>query len=369
MITNPATYDFTPLLAAITASGDEENLSLNPCLPFITGKAMGWPVTALLFEVNQTPVAWFAVLHTGKEWFSLPHYNNGAFWFDESGFNNLISKNQHPHIDKRTFFELFILGGDGFDGSPKEDRLLIISPEPDKLNATAPLKTENERITQRSFSILSENYLSHKVDSSLKLAGSEETQCSLLHTGVRRKINKARKNGISIQTGGIELLKDFYSVYRRKIHELGSFGLPEDFFSLLLKDYQHGIIRIMIARHRGKVVGGALLMTTGGYAENPWFATLERHNRLYVSYLLHWEMIKTAIEAGCHTYSFGYSTRESGVHRYKQQWGTTDRTIFLNSTGPISDKLSKKQYLRSIIKRLPYSLIKKLDTYIAQRHY
>ncbi|MBW6499388.1 MAG: GNAT family N-acetyltransferase [Bacteroidales bacterium] len=369
MPSNPQSYNFTPLLSAIGESGDKDNLSLNPCLPFITGKAMGWPVTALLFEVNETPVAWFAALHNGKEWFSLPHYNNGAFWFDETRFNTLTGNDQQAHTDKRAFFEQFILNGAWFTSGPAEDQFIIINLDRDNLSSSLPLHKANERITQRSFSVLAENKLSHKVDSSLKLKSTGQDQFSVFTAGVRRKINKAVKNGISLQTGGIELLSDFYPVYRRKIHELGSFGLPESFFSLLLKEYTHGTIKVLIARHHGKVIGCALLMTSGRYAENPWFATLEKHNHLYVSYLLHWEMIKTAIEAGCHTYSFGYSTRNSGVHHYKQQWGTNDKTIFLNSTLPVSDKLSKKQYLRSIIRHLPQRLMQQLDTFIAQHYY
>jgi hypothetical protein len=80
-------------------------------------------------------------------------------------------------------------------------------------------------------------------------------------------------------------------------------------------------------------------------------------------------MIKQSIAAGCSLYSFGYSTNESGTHRYKQQWGVTDRIIYLNSSEEITDRLAKKQYLRRIIKLIPMPLVRCFDRFIAGRYY
>jgi len=367
---NPLIYDFSRLLSSMQASGEADNLSLNPCLPGITGKVMHWPVISLLFEINHKPIAWFAALHTGKEWFSLPHFNNGAYWFHEKEFNTATGNGQKEGCNKRSFYNHFILSGEWFNTIPTVDRLLIISLDEEDMNRAENLpNTKATSIKVRDNTVLSEHRLSHKVDSQLELKNTGEQQLASLPSAVRRKINKATRNGISIQTGGAELLSTYYAVYRKKIHELGSFALPFGFFELLLKEYNHGDIRLMIAYDKDKPIGCAVLMTFGHYAENPWFATLKSHNQLYVSYLLHWEMIKYAINAGCSIYSFGYSTMHSGVHHYKQQWGATDKPIHLNSNHPVSDKLEKKQYLRSIIKRLPMSFTKWLDQYIAQRYY
>lgn len=366
---NPHTYDYSRLLLAMHNSGDADNLSLNPCLPAIIGRTMHWPFTALLFETDHTPVAWFAALFTGKEWFSLPHFNNGAYWFHEKEYNTWLGGGQAQHLDKSGFYNHYILNGEWFNVKPTEDRLLVISLSAEY--ASVPVQQSKTAISlkTRAYSALSEHRLSHKVDSQLLLKKESELQLAALTAPVRRKTGKAARNGISLQTGGPELLSAFYEVYREKIHELGSFALPVDFFERLLKEYTNGDIRLLIASYKGRPIGSAVLMSFGQYAENPWFATLKSYNHLYVSYLLHWEMIKHSIAAGCSLYSFGYSTKGSSVHKYKQQWGVADRIIFLNSSEEITDGLAKKQYLRRVIKIIPMPLVRYFDRFIAGRYY
>lgn len=359
-------YDFSVLSAAMARTDVEGNLSLNPCLPQITGETMHWPVLCLLFMVNDQPLAWFAALHTDKEWFSLPHYNNGAYWFNTSAFNAGFSGEA---MDERLFFSSFISNQSWFTQKPTQNRLLLIALEPADMENRQAGIAPGLHLRQRSFYKLEEHRLSHKVDSHLALQGDEKDQFSAFSPGVRRKIRKADRNGISIQTGGIELLDTFYKVYRRNIHQLGSFGLPKSFFQDLLRQYTDGDAKLFIATLNGEAVGSSLLLTWHHYAENPWFATLRAHNRQYVSYLLHWHMIKASLAAACRIYSMGYSTADSGVHRYKQQWGTTDKTIYLNSTFPVADRLQKMQYLRKIIRRMPQSWISIFDRYIATRFY
>lgn len=367
---NPGNYSYSRLVEAIAGAGSEINLSQNPELPALIAKTMNWPVVSLLFLFDEKPVGWFAALNTGKEWFSLPHYNNGAFWLDKPGIERWLLRHQvSVQVEESSFFNRFVNRIEYFKGIKSASKLLLITLEPnDFIVMTQPIRPVF-RLRYRSFLPLSANRLDHKTDSLLHLAESIEAQMNAFPAAISYKIRKALRNGVTTRAGGKELLDDFYQVYRQNIYHLGSFGLPKHFFEVLMQDYSGGTAQIVIADYQGKPVGSAILLTWLHYAENPWFATQRSHNHLYTSYLLHYEMMKSAIGAGSRMYSFGYSTKGRGVHRYKQQWGSTDRTIFLNSNQPIADQLGKMQYLRRIIRKLPLAFSKLFDNYIATKYY
>ncbi len=368
--THPGNYSYSRLIEAIAGAGSDVNLSQNPELPALISKTMNWPVVSLVFLADEKPVGWFAALNTGKEWFSLPHYNNGAFWLDKQGLDRWLLTNEvSVQVDEPWFFNRFVNQIEYFNRIDSVNKLMLITLEPNDFKVINQPGKPNFRLRHRSYLPLSPNRLEHKTDSLLQLGESLESQMNAFPSGISYKIRKALRNGVTTRTGGAELLDDFYQVYRQNIYHLGSFGLPKHFFEKLMQDYSGGKAQIVVADYQGKPVGGAILLTWLHYAENPWFATHRSHNYLYTSYLLHWEMMKSAIGAGCRIYSFGYSTKGSGVHRFKQQWGTTDRTIFLNSNHPIAYQLKKMQYLRRIIRKLPLAFTKLFDNYIATKYY
>lgn len=368
--TNPGNYSYSRLIESIGSANSEINLSQNPELPALIAKTMKWQVVSLLFLADQKPVSWFAALNTAKEWFSLPHYNNGAFWLDKHGLDRWLMVHQvSVPVDESWFFNHFVNREVYFQRIQSANNLIVITLEPNDFKVIRQPGQTDFRLRHRSYLPLSVNRLNHKTDSLLHLEESIEAQMNAFPSGISYKIRKATRNGVTTRLGGKELLDDFYQVYRQNIHHLGSFGLPKHFFEVLMQDYSGGKAQIVIADYDEKPVGSAILMTWLKYSENPWFATNRSHNHLYTSYLLHYEMMKSAIGAGCRIYSFGYSTKGSGVHRYKQQWGTHDRTIFLNSNRPIADQLGKMQYLRRIIRKLPLAFSKLFDKYIATKFY
>ena len=368
--TNPGNYSYSRMIESIAAANSEINLSQNPELPALIAKTMNWQVMSLLFLADLKPVGWFAALNTGKEWFSLPHYNNGAFWLDKKTIESWLTKNQVSlPVDESWFFNHFVNKDEYFKRINSDNNLTLITLEPNDFKVTKQPIQPGFSLRHRSYLPLSVNRLDHKTDSLFHLKESMDAQMDAFPTAISYKIRKALRNGLTTRIGGIELMNDFYQVYRQNIHHLGSFGLPRHFFEILIKDYSGGKAQIVIADYQGKPVGSAIFLTWLHYAENPWFASQRSHNHLYTSYLLHYEMMKAAIDAGCRIYSFGYSTKGSGVHRFKQQWGTADRTIFLNSNQPTTDQLGKMQYLRRIIRKLPLAFTKLFDNYIATKYY
>jgi predicted N-acyltransferase len=165
------------------------------------------------------------------------------------------------------------------------------------------------------------------------------------------------------------LLSEFYEVYSCNMHYLGSPALGKIFFKTLLEEYCNGKARIFVAKKDGKPIGASISLSYLNTTENIHFSSLRKMNSYYPSYLLHYEMMNQAISDGSTIYSFGRSTRDSGVHKYKQQWEVQDKTIYYNYTRNPGLSLRDLSILTTLWKKLPYALHKKVGSYIAGRVY
>jgi len=185
-------------------------------------------------------------------------------------------------------------------------------------------------------------------------------------SNLRRKIRKAAKNGFTVETGGMELLDSFYAVYSRHIRSIGSAALSKRWFRNLLQQYEGGFCGIFLLKKREELAGAAFTLEYQGFFENCWLAVLKPCQHEYGSYSLMNGMINHARLMGATTFSFGRSTRNSGVHRFKQQWATHDLPLLWLKNPPDNINLRKHTILNKIWKTLPFSLRKPLDAYLAK---
>ncbi|MFH1120036.1 MAG: peptidoglycan bridge formation glycyltransferase FemA/FemB family protein [Bacteroidota bacterium] len=225
---------------------------------------------------------------------------------------------------------------------------------------------------------VSENVESHKVVSWLPLTSNVEAQMAALHSNVRRKIRKAQKNGVIIKTGGPELSDQFYNIYSLNMHRLGAPAMAPDFYKRIVEAFGNNG-KILIAKYQGRKIGAALWLKNGDKAEACWFATLNDSNILYTSYLLWWECIRLACVNDCSVFSFGRSSRGSGTHHYKCQWGTRNSTLYWSYSGPCgqdSFRLGPLKFMlpgRTILsvlwKLMPRFIVRRLGPLVAGKFY
>ena len=186
-----------------------------------------------------------------------------------------------------------------------------------------------------------------------------------LNANIRRKINKASHSEFSIQIGGEELLESFYSLYSKKMYELGSLVYEKFFFKTLLETYNFGEAKIFLLRQQGKAVGTALLLSYHGFYESTWFATDKTEYKNYISDFLHWLMLKYAIEKKASVYSFGRSTSQGSVHKYKSHWPVTDIPIYQNKKTLIRNQ----KWLSSVWRKVPYFITKPIGSQLVKHFY
>lgn len=231
------------------------------------------------------------------------------------------------------------------------------------------LKLQGYQCEWRHTEAFTDNCYIEKVSSVIPLLANEELEFDRLSSGVKHKIRKSEANGLIVVKGKQELIKEFYSIYSQRMHALGSPALPMRWFEILLQRYSHGEASLWIVYMNDKAVGAAFLLEYHGFYEACWVATLSAYNKYYSNYALYWHMIQYAVEQCGIRFSFGRSTKGSGVHRFKQQWGTTDLPLYWNFTHPQKVNLRKLRLLSYLWKLLPYPIAKTIGGWFAGKVY
>jgi len=261
----------------------------HPALPQIIADSFQWQVAKNPLDL---PVSW---VDTNREIVSLPHFSYGF---------HLSDQENDYQVQNITEVHQKLINLHHLTGQKIQLRLPVF---PD---------------TGETF----------KVSSWLKIIKPWYNNHLVWPGNLGRKIRKACQEGFHISQGGTELLNVFYKVYEQRLHEIGSAALPLIFFKNLLERYPDLVLkadaRIYVVFFKAEVVGGAFCLRYDNFMENTWFATLGRFQKSYVSYLLHAVMIEDAAKNGCMVYSFGRSTRGSGVHKFKKQWGAEDVALY-----------------------------------------
>lgn len=160
-----------------------------------------------------------------------------------------------------------------------------------------------------------------KITMKLDLPASPEALWQQLGSKLRAQIKKAQSHGLTFETGGVELLGDFYRVFAENMRDLGTPVYSQQFFRVLVESGP-GEPRLVVGRDAsGAAVSVALLVQHGGEMEIPWASTLRRANPLSANMALYWHVLTHACEQRCVRFDFGRCTQDSATHRFKKQWG------------------------------------------------
>lgn len=297
--------------------------SAHPVLPELVAKIFSWKKVNPPADLG-LPFAW---VDTGREVFSLPHFNHAAGPLDP--FHRW--KNQLEEFQKQL-------------RKPLGLRLTA-----DKTGTWLP-----------------------KVVSLLNLSDPDALQ-PLQHGNLARKIRASKRKGVEVQSGSLRDLGQFIKVYHQRLHVLGSAGLPEPFFRSLWLSFPDTVLdaetTLHLAFYHNRLVGAAFSIRFGKWFENGWFATAQHGENHYAAYALHDAMIRDAIAAGATVYSFGRSTPGSGVHRFKQQWAPIDLPLTVYNIPPKTHDLRQHGWLHRIWRHIPLALARLANPHLAKYFY
>jgi FemAB-related protein (PEP-CTERM system-associated) len=211
-----------------------------------------------------------------------------------------------------------------------------------------------------------------KVAMWLGLPDSEQQLWQQIGTKVRAQIKRGARFGLEAESGGIELLDDFYRVFAENMRDLGTPVYDKDFFRNLLESMV-GDRRLVIVRHQGKPVSAAFLLGYKLRMEVPWASTLRSANCYDANMFLYWELLRQACNSRYRIFDFGRSTQDAPTYRFKKQWGAQPKQLYwhywLRDGGEppkINPDNPKYRLLISAWKRLPVWLTQLLGPRIVK---
>ncbi|GGE61496.1 hypothetical protein GCM10011533_12510 [Streptosporangium jomthongense] len=211
------------------------------------------------------------------------------------------------------------------------------------------------------FDRLSEELGGQKVSMLLELEPGSEKQLAAFKPKLRSQIKKAIKNGcITVAGNTPELVEDFYYVFSRNMHALGSPVHSKALFHAICEAYGDKAV-VAVVYFEDKVAAGGIVLSNGHQAAIPWASSLAEYNRLAPNMLLYWELLSHCADAGIRFFDFGRSSFGEGTFRFKKQWGAQPYLLtWENWLGQSESLTGPPGRLRSIIenawRRLPLGL-------------
>jgi FemAB-related protein (PEP-CTERM system-associated) len=169
--------------------------------------------------------------------------------------------------------------------------------------------------------------LEHKVAMVLTLEPSVEAQWGVLDRKLRNQVRKAEKSGLTVRTGGAELLGPFHDVLAENMRDLGTPVHGRRFFERMLAAFPERA-RIVTVWLGDTPIAASLVLWHRDRLEVPWASSVRRFNPLCANVLLYWEMLKFGVGQGFRSFDFGRSTPGEGTFLFKQQWGAEPQQLY-----------------------------------------
>jgi len=211
-----------------------------------------------------------------------------------------------------------------------------------------------------------------KVSMLLDLPSSAAELSKALPAKLRSQIKRPQREGVSVASGGEELLEEFYRVFAINMRDLGTPVYPRSFFGAVLREFPSQT-RIFVVRHAQGPAAAGLVLGHGATLEIPWASSLRRFNALGVNMLLYWSVLEYACAAGYRRFDFGRSTLDSGTFRFKRQWGAQPEQLhwhyWLRGGGapPVLNSSNPRFKLAvSAWQRLPLSVANRIGPMLAR---
>ena len=197
-----------------------------------------------------------------------------------------------------------------------------------------------------------------KVHMRMELPNSSEELLARFKSKLRSQVKRSWQFGHVAEYGGIEFLGDFYNVFTTNMRDLGTPVFPKRLFAEVINAFD-GRAEFCIVRSEGRPVGGALIVHANGFTEVPSASCLRIFNKTNANMFMYWHLFERAIEKGSSHFDFGRSSKNSGTHRFKAQWGAEEYPAtwqyYVRNGDPTEMRAdaSSKQRMIKIWQRLP----------------
>ncbi len=180
---------------------------------------------------------------------------------------------------------------------------------------------------------------------------------------VRKRIRQAEDSGLKAGFGRISV-QEFYEVYAKSMHRLGSppFGL--DFFEAILMECGENAF-IAHVEYEGRIIAADILVCFRDRLMSLFAGSLHEYHNLSPNYLLLSKEIELGIEKGCSLFDLGRSRAGSSVLIFKENFNAATEKLYYYNIGPgmkhipVRDRKSPfYSFLSSAWRIMPYPFTK-----------
>jgi CelD/BcsL family acetyltransferase involved in cellulose biosynthesis len=212
------------------------------------------------------------------------------------------------------------------------------------LHTTAALADDHFAVTGRA--------RWHQVD----VESDPDRMWQSLDGSARRAVRKARQQGVTVSVAQDERdLRSFFELHLRvRKRKYGLLAQPYRFFGALWEGFlQADDGMLLLARHRGTVIGGVLFLGWGDTLYYKFNASDPQHLDARPNDLIVWESLLYAAEHGYRFLDFGLSAwDQEGLVRFKRKYATDERVIHLLRHSPTEGPSRGDIELRALFDRL-----------------
>ncbi|MFH1148240.1 MAG: FemAB family XrtA/PEP-CTERM system-associated protein [Pseudomonadota bacterium] len=191
----------------------------------------------------------------------------------------------------------------------------------------------------------------------------------------RRMIRAGRdKYQLRSDIGREALLPEFYEIYARSVHQLGSPVYPKALFANLLREFKEDGEILLVRTPENKAIAGVMSFF---YRDEilPYYAgSLPEGKEMAANDFMYWALMEYACEKGYKIFDFGRSKKDTGSFDFKRHWGFEPRPLcyqyylhHLKSIPNISPVNPKYQARIELWKKLPLPVTKVLGPLIVKQ--
>ena len=159
------------------------------------------------------------------------------------------------------------------------------------------------------------------------LARPEEELWSDLRSKWRQYVNKARRDGVTVEDAGADGLDDFYRIYVETAERAGFIHRAKSAYDDVFRAFDRADhARLLTARLADGTPGATLmLLTCGRRVIEPYGGMTQAGADSRANYLLKWEAIRSSRERGFAVYDM-WGLSHSGIEQFKAGFGGREVT-------------------------------------------
>jgi FemAB-related protein (PEP-CTERM system-associated) len=190
---------------------------------------------------------------------------------------------------------------------------------------------------------------------------------------VRNQCRKGDKKGLTFEVDPPDALDAFYGIMVTNMRRLGSPVHARAFFAAARESFPDRS-RIHVVRSEGMPVAAGFTISFRDKVEIPWASSLWEYNRVCANMFLYWNILRDSIERGAREFDFGRSTRNSGTHKFKLQWGGEEIPLYYqywtgedSEEAPAGTRGKAFQLASRVWCRLPEGVTRALGPHLVRR--